>query len=265
MSEIDTSRLWEEAYFRQNADAAVGRLFRGLLHNMNGIVQAFSMQSELFAMTFPQLEKLLAETAAVPEEDLRQRIARVRATLEGRSKLSEQMREKVEVAQNLLHRTRLLTALTEGGPEYTVANLIRTEMDFLQADMFFKHQIDKEVKLAAGLPVLRRLRLELHQAVFALLANGVEALRGHVEKPRILVEAEREGGVLRIGVEDNGPGISQADLPRLFEPFFTTKQGHDGLGLYFVQKLMAGGGGQVLCASRPGATRFELVISEENI
>ncbi|MDA8165614.1 MAG: sensor histidine kinase [Desulfobacteraceae bacterium] len=254
---------WEKAYFRQQADAAVGRLFRGLLHNLNGIVQAFSMQSELFALTFQQASKLLAED--VSEDDLRQRIARVRTTLESRVKVGEQMREKVQAAQDLLHRARLLPAFTSGGPDSTVADLIRIEVDFRQADMFFKHQVEKEVRLADGLPFIRRLALELHQAISALLANGAEALQSGAGKPRLLIEAKAEGGVLRLSVEDNGPGIPAADLPRIFDPFFTTKPGHDGVGLYLVKKMMAGCGGEVLCASRPGATRFELVLPEENI
>jgi signal transduction histidine kinase len=265
MNEADIRQQWEKAYFRQNADAAVGRLFRGLIHNLNGIVQAFSMQSELFAMTFPQLEKLLAEETAAPGDDFRQRIEQVRATLENRRRLSEQMREKVQSAQDILYRTRLLTALTEKEAGYSVAALIRTELDFRQADMFFKHRIEKRLNLAEDLPFVRRLGLELHQMVFALLANAAEALKEEVEKPCVLIEAMRKEGSLHIGVEDNGPGIASADLPRIFEPFFTTKTDHDGLGLYLVKKVLAGCGGQVHCSSRPGSTRFELVIPEENI
>ena len=45
---------WENAFFKQSYDAAVGRLFRGLIHNLNGALQAVSMQSELMAMMLSQ-------------------------------------------------------------------------------------------------------------------------------------------------------------------------------------------------------------------
>lgn len=265
MNETKILQQWEAAYFRQSADAAVGRLFRGLVHNLNGIVQAFSMESELIAMTFPQLVQLLAEGAGAPEEDLRQRVDQVRTALESRCRVGEQVRDRVQAAQNILYRTRLLTALADSETAYNLADLIRIEIEFRQADMFFKHHVEKELKLADDLPPVRRLALELHQAVFALLTNAVEALNDRIETPQVLIEAVREQGFIHIGVEDNGPGIAPADLGRVFEPFFTSKTGHDGLGLYFVHKVMVGCSGQVLCASHPGSTRLELVIPEENL
>ena len=36
---------------------------------------------------------------------------------------------------------------------------------------------------------------------------------------------------MTLTVRDNGPGISDQDLPNLFDPFFTTKEVNEGLGL----------------------------------
>jgi signal transduction histidine kinase len=52
-------------------------------------------------------------------------------------------------------------------------------------------------------------------------------------------------------VEDQGPGISEKDLPRVFEPFFSRRRGGTGLGLSVVQRIVAGHGGQVVAANRP--------------
>lgn len=38
-------------------------------------------------------------------------------------------------------------------------------------------------------------------------------------------------------VEDSGPGIAEADLPRVFEPGFHTRDGGTGMGLYIAQTL----------------------------
>ena len=59
--DLTDNKKWEEAFIRFGFDAAVGRLFMGIIHNLNGVGQAFSMQVELLAMMFAQVDDLLVE------------------------------------------------------------------------------------------------------------------------------------------------------------------------------------------------------------
>ena len=73
----------------------------------------------------------------------------------------------------------------------------------------------------------------------------------------------------QILVEDDGPGIDPAILPRIFDPFFTTHEpgrGY-GLGLYIVQEIIQDHEGCIAVASRRGeGTRvmLRLPCAEEN-
>ena len=60
-ADLQDNKKWEEAFIRFGFDAAVGRLFRGIIHNLNGVGQAFSMQAELLNMMFGQVDGMLAE------------------------------------------------------------------------------------------------------------------------------------------------------------------------------------------------------------
>jgi len=63
-------------------------------------------------------------------------------------------------------------------------------------------------------------------------------------------------------VEDNGPGISEANASRVFTPFFTTAgdRGGSGLGLAIAEALVKAHGGVVsLDRGEPG-TRFRIVL-----
>ncbi|CAN7651858.1 hybrid sensor histidine kinase/response regulator [Pseudoduganella sp. LjRoot289] len=72
------------------------------------------------------------------------------------------------------------------------------------------------------------------------------------------------GGMLELGVEDDGAGIPDAHLQHIFEPFFTTKMGAggSGLGLYvcynIATKIL---NGQIQAASAPGhGTRMVVTL-----
>jgi signal transduction histidine kinase len=60
---------------------------------------------------------------------------------------------------------------------------------------------------------------------------------------------------------DDGVGISEANLPRVFDRFFTTdRAGGTGLGLALVRAVVRSHGGELTVSSRPGDTRFRVVL-----
>ena len=66
---------------------------------------------------------------------------------------------------------------------------------------------------------------------------------------------------MELTVEDDGPGIPDAVMPRLFEPFFTTKPTGKGtgLGLSISHGIIKRMGGQIAAENRPeGGARFRI-------
>jgi PAS domain S-box-containing protein len=82
-----------------------------------------------------------------------------------------------------------------------------------------------------------------------LLQNAVQfSPRGAV----VTVEgAPSESGIVTCTVRDRGPGLAEADLPRLFEPFYTRRRGGTGLGLAIVQRIVEEHRGTVGAANHP--------------
>jgi two-component system nitrogen regulation sensor histidine kinase GlnL len=112
-------------------------------------------------------------------------------------------------------------------------------------------------------------------ALINLLKNAVEALampsRSENKKGQITVATRYRSGVRLVGgggmsggielvVEDNGPGIGPRVRERIFEPFLTTKRGGSGVGLSVVAEIVRAHGGQIEVRSKPGSTRFTLLI-----
>src|SRR5439155_41668 len=73
---------------------------------------------------------------------------------------------------------------------------------------------------------------QLQQVFLNLITNAEQAMeRSERDKQRLTVRTRRAGDVLRIEVEDTGPGIPPNLLERIFNPFFTTKPTGSGTGL----------------------------------
>ncbi len=116
------------------------------------------------------------------------------------------------------------------------------------------------VSVSAGLPAVHAHRVALVQAVANLLANGLKFVpRGRA--PALKVRADRDNGVTRLWVEDNGIGIDAAHHERVFGVFERLHQNEDypgtGIGLAIVRKSVERMGGRVGVKSTVGeGSRF---------
>lgn len=100
----------------------------------------------------------------------------------------------------------------------------------------------------------------LGRAAGNLLRNA-----GKYAESRVTVDCELIDGWLSIAVEDDGPGVPEADRERVFEPFTRLDRSRDretgghGLGLAIARRVMQRHGGEALLeASSLGGARFLL-------
>jgi two-component system sporulation sensor kinase A len=104
--------------------------------------------------------------------------------------------------------------------------------------------------------------LRLEQILMNLILNAFQALKNG--GTLVLASRNLPGWVL-LEVRDDGPGISEAVLPRLFEPFFTTKKQGTGLGLPISQKIAEAHGGRIEARNlTPHGTCFTLHLPLAN-
>jgi signal transduction histidine kinase len=101
-----------------------------------------------------------------------------------------------------------------------------------------------------GLPLVSGDRGQLVELLAQLLDNSVR-FRG-ASPPVITVSAETVNGGVRVSVADNGPGVSETDLPRLFTafarpaPVAAASNGRGaGLGLALCRRIVERHGGMI--------------------
>ena len=109
-------------------------------------------------------------------------------------------------------------------------------------------------------------RSQLGRVLVNLITNSVQAIdsAGQTDgRIRISLSQARLAGSegWRIDVEDNGPGVSADDLPKLFTPNFTTKKTGTGLGLAICRSIIEQSQGTIAYSrSDLGGARFTIVL-----
>jgi two-component system nitrogen regulation sensor histidine kinase GlnL len=126
-----------------------------------------------------------------------------------------------------------------------------------------------------SLPEVRGDPDALTQLVLNLVQNALQAVASpaiatrevrittRVETDYHLTPRDRDRGrtrLLRVEIEDNGPGVPREVEANLFSPFVTTKAKGTGLGLTICQRIASDHGGSIRFESAPGRTLFRVML-----
>jgi signal transduction histidine kinase len=136
-----------------------------------------------------------------------------------------------------------------------VLKLSRTELN--------GHGILARMTLTTELPTIDGNGNQLHQLVYNLVHNAIEAMSETASRDRILEVRTSIGdrGAIVVEVLDTGPGIDPQQLANIFEPFVTTKPHGMGLGLAICRKIVERHDGRISASSvQPRGTNFRVQL-----
>jgi two-component system sensor histidine kinase KdpD len=111
-----------------------------------------------------------------------------------------------------------------------------------------------ELIFESGLPMVTLDPVLFEQVLFNLLDNAAKYTPSGT---RIVIRARRDGGLMRIAIEDEGPGIPAGDLEHIFDKFYRGQSGDShragtGLGLAICRGFVEAMGGTIAAANRAG-------------
>ncbi|NKC30106.1 hybrid sensor histidine kinase/response regulator [Falsiroseomonas selenitidurans] len=243
--EAERRHVAEARLLRARALEAMGRMARGVAHDLNN----------LLTVVLGNLETL-EESATEPAQ--RGLAERTRRAAEASARL----------AASLLAYARTQVLRVE---RVSVASLLRELHPVLQ-DLAGPGVILRQ-ELEPGLPDCEADPAQLGAALSNLVANARDALAGRPSPGHITITARRarlegkafasgsshatvampQGRFIAIAVTDDGAGMAAKVAAHVFEPFFTTKAPGTGtgLGLSQVYGLVTQLGGQVTLRSEP--------------
>ena len=261
----------EEMLLRKVADHYCDMYFlqtlEGFVHNLNGPLQILWVRSEQLEQDIGRLQQDLREAHVTRGTELADRMhQRIDSFLRGLDELNASLSF---LTKDLLGRQHAETG------EVKINEVIRDTLSLLDADMFFKHRVEKTLRLDDSLPSFRGRFRDLCTVMLGLIQNASEAMVD-TEAKQLIVETSQEGGHIFIRIQDSGCGIPEEHRPHIYKAGFTTKrrtdhegkkEEHAGLGLTIVSTLLKECQGNMTFESLPAMTTFtvQLPVSIERL
>jgi signal transduction histidine kinase len=233
LQSLVSSPVFEEILIRADCAAVVGSLARGMAHDLRGPLQTLTLLVD-------------------PHTDL----------LGG----SEGARLRAAVSDAVQHLADTITSFSQvySPPDAEASPVIVDDLLSHVADLQRYQRglpaVEVELRLQGGLPPVRGVETQLRHILLNLLTNAKQALAGRDAAEIVLTGAALDGQI-QISVEDNGPGLTEAERRTAFEPFRTTLAEHLGIGLTVARWLAERHAGSlVLEASARGGTGAVLTL-----
>jgi PAS domain S-box-containing protein len=248
IDDVSEIHRMEEIMIQGEKMLSVGGLAAGMAHEINnplaGMIQAAEViYNRLSSLDIPANRKA-AENAGLELEKLKNYMSN-RNILTMLESMRESGARVAEIVENMLSFTS-----REGGAisTYRISELIDQILELASTDYNLKKHYDfKSIEIIReyeqGLPPIPCEGSRIKQVLLNIFKNGAEAMNALIIEQRmkgiipqkaqfvIRLKYEEKEGMLRIEIEDNGPGMSEEVRRRVFEPFFPTKEVGEGPGL----------------------------------
>jgi PAS domain S-box-containing protein len=224
--DVTEAHLAEQRSAQKEKLASMGQMMAGAAHELNNPLTAILGVSDL-------LRERAADDATRRQIDL----------------ILQQARRAAGIIQNLLAFSRPgMQGRAKFRMDEVLRDVIRSQSPSLAAkNVSVKFDPPRETPAVEG---DRRLLTQILSNLVINAEQSIAAARDHGNIEISLADLE---GRVCITVSDDGPGISEENLPKIFDPFFTTKRpgGGSGLGLTICLAVVKDHGGSIEVDSAP--------------
>jgi signal transduction histidine kinase len=165
---------------------------------------------------------------------------------ESRAENLRLLRDRIDRMDALISGIRLYSKTGRTGYEPTELNLREVLNDVLNS---YSPETRQRIELRGSAPRYFGDAIQMYQVLQNLLENALQ-----FGKPdgTVIVSLADAGGLLRIRIQDDGPGIAPEMADRVFRPFFSSRSTeHTGIGLSIVKRIVDAAGGRIWFESQP--------------
>ena len=268
----------EEIIVQSEKMLSVGGLAAGMAHEINnplaGMIQTADVISRRLGERIDMPANLKAAKEAGTTMEAIQSFMKSRGILPMLMTIIESGHRLASIVDNMLSFARKSEFQASF---HSLENLFEKTLELAVTDYNLTKQYDFKMigirrEYEKDLPKVPCDGVKIQQVLLNILRNGAQAMQGAgTREPVFIVRTRFEKSLKMVcmEIEDNGPGMVEANSKRVFEPFYTTKPVGLGTGLglsvsYFI--ITENHGGEMCVESTPGrGARFIIRLPLEKI
>ncbi|MDD4734661.1 MAG: response regulator [Kiritimatiellae bacterium] len=208
--------------------ATLGSLSAGIVHEINNPLAYISLSAEMMQREldtcFPSLIQAVEGQAEATEDML--------SFLRNAQNFMTTMSEGVERVTGIMKSMKNFSRRdAEEKQHCALGPCISDALKLCSNEL--KYVAEVKLDLPENLPCFAGISRQIEQVFINLFHNAAQAMEPQRKARRGLlhIRGEADAEMLRIVVEDNGPGIPQDKLDVIWEAFYTTKPSEEGTGL----------------------------------
>ncbi|MEJ6004465.1 HAMP domain-containing sensor histidine kinase [Paucibacter sp. AS339] len=208
---------------QQEKQLALGRVVVGMAHELNTPLGNARMGASVIHDRATELAHWLSDGQV-----RRQALSETANSL---SQCSSLVERSLESATVLVQRLKALSldSAQEAAQDFDLCRLLHDTLANEQARLS-EGGIICQFEMPEQLP-MRGAMHALGDVLRELFDNAIGHGLKNANAPRLIISLRQQDGRVRIGLRDNGCGISAEALPRIFDPFFCGQMGREGAGL----------------------------------
>jgi PAS domain S-box-containing protein len=218
-----------EQLLQVEKNAFIGRHTAEIIHNLNNPLAVLAGNLTLLDKKFPNDKN----------------IEKAQLSLK---KLNEIVKSILTVSRN---------NAVDSMEEIDLNDIVKSEIKLLEANPFFKHDIEITLELNP-IPKVFGLPAHFSQCLGNLIKNAAESMY-LTENKKLNIQSKFEVNSVVIKIIDSGHGIAKEHIDKIFDPFFTTKPkiavGTEptgtGLGLASVKRMLEAYNAEITIESEP--------------
>jgi len=222
--------------------AFIGTCVKGVAHNINTPLSAIMGRAEMLQMRLNKIKATGGATVSV--EDIEKCLKDTTLIIENSIKVSE-------IVKNAMKKSIGAESLKQ--QPVRIDTLLKDELTFLQADMFYKHSVEKIITIQEPVPPLQGVPVHFSNSFLEIIDNSLHALQDAAVKKLTVTVSSNEQEICLV-FHDTGCGMDAGTRERLYSVLCSGADA-DGVdkGMQRVARLL-----------RPYGARFDIQSSQGN-